>query len=92
MNLFSYPLNFLLKFAAVLLLVLCGLASAADSRGLACIGARVYPSPTDPPIEKAILLIDDGKVPSIAFLKVHFVQPCLILKSEGSEKRNSTSS
>ena len=55
-----------LVLAIVLSLISYGLASAADQNGLACIGAKVYPSPTDRPIENAILLISEGKISAIA--------------------------
>ena len=51
--------------AVVLSLILCSLACAADQKGLACVGAKVYPSPADRPIENAILLINDGKISAI---------------------------
>ena len=43
-----------------------GQAVAADHRVLACVGGRVYPSPTGPPIEDAVVLIEDGKISTIA--------------------------
>jgi len=52
--------------AIVLSLIVCGLVAAADQNSAACIGAKVYPSPTDRPIENAILLISAGKISAIA--------------------------
>ncbi len=43
-----------------------GQAVAADHRVLACVGGRVYPSPTGPPIEDAVVLIEDGKISTVA--------------------------
>lgn len=37
-----------------------------DEGDLACVGAKVYPSPTDPPIENATLLVHDGKIIAVA--------------------------
>jgi len=42
-----------------------GQAVAADHRVLACVGGKVYPSPTGPPIEDAIVLIEDGKIRAV---------------------------
>src|SRR5581483_3729937 len=33
---------------------------------LVCVGAKVYPSPTAPPIEHAVLIIRDGKIHTVA--------------------------
>ncbi|HEX3435765.1 MAG TPA: amidohydrolase family protein [Pseudacidobacterium sp.] len=56
--------KFILAFAS--LLMTAPLASAADHSVLVCAGAKVYPSPTDPPIENATLIVNDGKIDSIA--------------------------
>lgn len=53
------PLAFLLAF-------LGQIASAADHTLLACIGAKVYPSPTAPPIEDAVLIVNDGRIVTVA--------------------------
>jgi imidazolonepropionase-like amidohydrolase len=50
----------------VLALLLCLPALAADHHVVSCVGAKVYPSPTDPPIENAVVLIEDGKISAIA--------------------------
>jgi imidazolonepropionase-like amidohydrolase len=51
----------------LLLLAFCPtLALAADHATLACVGGKVYPSPTTPAIENAILLIEDGKIATVA--------------------------
>jgi imidazolonepropionase-like amidohydrolase len=42
------------------------LALAADHATIACVGGRVYPSPTAPAIENAVLLIEDGKIETVA--------------------------
>jgi imidazolonepropionase-like amidohydrolase len=39
---------------------------AADHETVACVGGRVYPSPTDAPIDDAVVLIDDGKIGAVA--------------------------
>ncbi len=41
-------------------------AQAAGSGTLVCVGAKVYPSPTDPPIEHAVLVIQDGKIRTVS--------------------------
>lgn len=51
--------------AIALSLIFCSLASAGDQNNVACVGAKVYPSPADRPIENAILLINDGKISAI---------------------------
>ncbi len=42
------------------------LAVAADHKVLVCVGGKVYPSPTAPPIEDAVVLIEDGKISTVA--------------------------
>jgi imidazolonepropionase-like amidohydrolase len=51
---------------AFLLIVFGPIASAADHTVLACIGAKVYPSPTAPPIEDAVLIVNDGRIVTVA--------------------------
>ena len=41
-------------------------AFCVDEGDFACVGAKVYPSPTDPPIENATLLVHDGKIIAVA--------------------------
>ena len=42
-------------------------AFGADEQGdFACVGGKVYPSPTDAPIENATLLVHDGKIVAVA--------------------------
>lgn len=51
----------------LLLLVFAStMALAADHMTIACVGGKVYPSPTAPAIENAILLIEDGKIAAVA--------------------------
>jgi imidazolonepropionase-like amidohydrolase len=47
------------------LLFVSSLALAADHTTIACIGGKVYPS-TSPVIENAVLLIEDGKIATVA--------------------------
>ena len=42
------------------------LALGADHMTIACVGGKVYPSPTTPAIENAVLLIEDGKIATVA--------------------------
>ena len=42
------------------------LAWGADLIIIACVGGKVYPSPTTPAIENAVLLIKDGKIATLA--------------------------
>jgi len=51
---------------AFLLVIYVPIASAADHIVLACIGAKVYPSPTAPPIEDAVLIVNDGRIVTVA--------------------------
>jgi imidazolonepropionase-like amidohydrolase len=41
-------------------------ALAADHSSIACVGGKVYTSPTAPAIENAVLLIEDGKIAIVA--------------------------
>ena len=50
-----------------LLLGFCSLCAFGVEEGdFACVGAKIYPSPTDPPIENAALLVHDGKIIAVA--------------------------
>jgi hypothetical protein len=50
-----------LAVGAIASLALLGHAApAADPQPLACIGAKVYRSPTAPPIENAVLILEGG--------------------------------
>lgn len=50
-----------------LLLTFCTLPALCDEQNdLACVGAKVYPSPTEAPIDNATLLIHDGKIVAVA--------------------------
>jgi imidazolonepropionase-like amidohydrolase len=44
---------------------------AADHKTLVCVGAKIYPSPTDPPIEDGVLIVRDGKIETVA-AREHF--------------------
>jgi hypothetical protein len=50
----------------VLLAFSSTLALAADHMAIACVGGTVYPSPTTPAIENAVLLIEDGNIVTVA--------------------------
>jgi imidazolonepropionase-like amidohydrolase len=51
----------------LLLFALCGpLAAAAEHSVLACLGAKVYPSPAVAPIPDAVLVVEDGKISVVA--------------------------
>jgi imidazolonepropionase-like amidohydrolase len=54
-----------LRFAVLALAAAVGLAGKAQAADLAIVGARVYPSPTAAPIEKATVVIHDGRIRSI---------------------------
>jgi imidazolonepropionase-like amidohydrolase len=41
-------------------------AFAADQTTLVCAGAKVYPSPTAPPVANATVIVQDGKITSVA--------------------------
>lgn len=51
---------------ALLITLLAAAGIASDQRSLMCVGAKVYPSPTDPPIENAVLIVNDGKIAVLA--------------------------
>lgn len=56
-----------LALVLFLLLTFCVLSAfCSDDGDFACVGAKVYPSPTDPPIENATLLVHDGKIVAVA--------------------------
>ncbi len=60
-------MKLLRRTAVVLLLIfLASHAFAADHSVLACIGAKVYPSPTAPPIDDAVLIVSDGRIVTVA--------------------------
>ena len=55
------------RTAVVALLILFGShAFAADHATLACVGAKIYPSPTESPIDDAVLIVEDGKIVTVA--------------------------
>lgn len=47
------------------LVVLSTVAFATDQGTLVCAGAKVYPSPTAPPIENAVVIVKDGKISAV---------------------------
>jgi len=49
----------------VLPILLSAVAAATDHGELACNGAKVYPAPTDSPIEHAVVLVRDARISSI---------------------------
>jgi imidazolonepropionase-like amidohydrolase len=51
-----------IRFALPLVLIAGGLCSGSD---LALIGAKIYPSPTQPPIENGSILVRDGQILSV---------------------------
>lgn len=63
-SLFLFLPNLLLALA-VLLLTGTSLGDAQGSADLAFVGARIYASPTAPPIEDGVLLVHDGKIAAI---------------------------
>jgi imidazolonepropionase-like amidohydrolase len=50
----------------LLLMLSCPVSYGAEQKGLVCVGARVYPSPADPPIDDAVLIVSDGKISTLA--------------------------
>lgn len=46
-------------FSLCLACLLCGVCLAAD---LALVGAKIYPSPTEPPIENGSIVLHDGRI------------------------------
>jgi imidazolonepropionase-like amidohydrolase len=61
-------------FSFLLVLILfCPRLHAAEHKDLVCVGAKVYPSPTDSPIDDAVLIISSGKI-SVLASKDHFNQ------------------
>jgi imidazolonepropionase-like amidohydrolase len=47
------------SFSLFWALLLCGVCRAAD---LALVGAKIYPSPTEPPIENGSIVVRDGRI------------------------------
>ena len=54
------------SLALMLLLFIALPALCVDEGDFACVGAKVYPSPSDPPIENSTLLVHDGKIIAVA--------------------------
>lgn len=56
------------KFALVffVLIVFSHIISAADHSTLACVGAKIYPSPTASPINNGVVVVNDGKIVEVA--------------------------
>ncbi len=49
-----------------LFLTVCVLSAfCADEGDFACVGAKIYPSPTEPPIDNATLLVHEGKIVAV---------------------------
>jgi imidazolonepropionase-like amidohydrolase len=62
----SHPRRLHMRIRVPLLLSLAFVAtSIAHSSDLALIGAKLYPSPKDPPIENALILIHDSHIVSV---------------------------
>ncbi|MFZ0707584.1 MAG: amidohydrolase family protein [Candidatus Korobacteraceae bacterium] len=56
-----------LALMLLLFLMVCIVpAFCAEDGDFACTGGKVYPSPTEPPIENATLLVHDGKIVAVA--------------------------
>jgi imidazolonepropionase-like amidohydrolase len=78
-----------LSLALILFLFVTSYALSAfcvDEGDLACVGAKIYPSPTEPPIENATLLVHDGKIVAVApgyKLKNKFPHSALTLDCKG---------
>jgi imidazolonepropionase-like amidohydrolase len=53
------------RVALALLPLLCVLSTPVFASTLALVGAKVYPSPTDPPIENATIVIRDGRIVAV---------------------------
>ncbi len=49
-----------------ILVVFSHLVFAADHSTLACVGAKIYPSPTAPPINNGVVIVSDGKIVDVA--------------------------
>ncbi|HZS29320.1 MAG TPA: amidohydrolase family protein [Candidatus Angelobacter sp.] len=71
-------MKLLYKFSLLLfvLIVFGHIVFAADHSVLACIGAKIYPSPTAPPINNGVLIVNDGKIVEVA-AKDHMKQALL---------------
>ena len=57
-----------LALSVFLLITFCAVSAlcADDGGGFACVGAKVYPSPTSLPVVEATLLVQDGKIVALA--------------------------
>src|ERR1700674_5119712 len=55
-------LQFTLLFHLFLVLFACGLSRASD---LALVGGKIYPSPTEPPIENGSIIVHDGRIVAV---------------------------
>src|SRR6516162_1160043 len=54
------------KIVVAIMFFLSCTAFAADQTTLVCAGAKVYPSPSSPPLENAVIIITNGKITSVA--------------------------
>ncbi|HEY6348782.1 MAG TPA: amidohydrolase family protein [Candidatus Angelobacter sp.] len=63
------------------------IALAADHNAVACVGAKVYPSPTAAPIENAVVLIDHGRISAVAAQSsLHYDLPRSTIKLDCANK------
>jgi len=73
-------------FAFCLLIAFAPVALAADHTALACIGATVYPSPADPPIQDAVLIVSDVRIVTVAPKNAKYHLPASALKLDCTGK------
>lgn len=55
-------IRFALLLSLFCVLFACGLSRASD---LALVGAKIYPSPTEPPIENGSIIVRDGRIVAV---------------------------
>lgn len=78
--------NRLALVGMLLLAIFSTTGFAADHRTLVCMGAKIYPSPTAPPIEDAVLVVRDGEIVAVAAREYFKDIPLTALKLDCSGK------
>jgi imidazolonepropionase-like amidohydrolase len=66
------------------LLLLALLTCAAWASDLALVGAKIYPSPTDPPIEKGSILLGEGRILAVGSAStIKIPKDAIVINCEG---------
>jgi imidazolonepropionase-like amidohydrolase len=66
------PIRFLLAFFFLWVLIGCDFSRASD---LVLVGGKIYPSPTEPPIDNGSILVHDGRIVAVGSSTVVKIPP-----------------